>query len=143
MANQRFDREWKVAVDITKDITTNNVKSAAIQLMKQITDGTPVLTGHLKHNWQASVGAPMTAEIKGVDPSGKGVKSNNSKAVRSWNIWKNSLYFANTAPYGLFIEYGWSGKAPQGMVRINLLQWDTIVNTVVQKSKDRKAARGE
>ena len=44
-----------------------------------------------------------------------------------------TFYMTNNLPYGERLEYGWSSKAPSGMVRITLAEYDMIIQQEAQK----------
>lgn len=135
MANIKFDQSWKKAVAEIQVKNTNKVKSAALMLCKYIIKDTPVLTGHLKGNWQSTIGRPGSRDIDRQDPDGSLAAHELSKQIRAWNVYKNSFYLSNSADYAELIEYGYSRlKAPYGMVRINVINWPSILKYVNAKT---------
>ena len=66
----------------------------ADEVFRNIVNRTPVLTGFAKASWH-------------FEKEGRG----------KYRIW-------NTAHYIVYLEFGYSRKAPQGMVRISLLEFD-------------------
>lgn len=41
----------------------------------------------------------------------------------------------NDQPYAERVEFGWSTQAPQGMLRITIKEWPSIVDTIGKKNK--------
>ena len=94
------------------------IKKAFIGLSTDVIMDTPVLSGRLRNNWFTSVnkGSSETTE------STSNQSINRVKAV-TFKLG-DTLYLTNNLPYGPRIEFmGWSNKAPQGMVRRNIIRW--------------------
>ena len=77
---------------------------------------TPVDTGRLRGNWQASQQAPASGTTADVDKSGG---ATIAKAVRKIGGAGSVNYLVNNMDYAEKIEFGGSQQAPRGMVRIN------------------------
>ncbi len=93
---------------------------------------TPVATGMLKGNWQASVGAPKTNEIP-LRPANMAVAELVDAAA---NVKGDQpVYITNNRPYARAIEYGHSKKRPEGMVRKNVAKFQRIVRNAVRGGK--------
>lgn len=96
-------------------------KSRTLQIAKQIYTGivmrTPVRTGSLRASWRAAVGAPDLSKVTHKDP-------NSPLAAPTFPLTSipaySKVYISNSHKYVLPIEYGWSDKSPQGMVRVTL-----------------------
>lgn len=96
----------------------DKVLSAFIGLSNDIRYDTPKDTGRLRNNWFPSVnsGSNETTESTS-DQVMERVKAVKFKLG-------DTLYFTNNLPYAERIEFtGWSKKAPQGMVRKNIIKW--------------------
>lgn len=101
-------------------------KKSIIDLTSDIISDTPVDTGRLKNNWFPSVGAAseQTAEATANEAGDRAESFANSELTLD-----KTFYFTNNLPYAFRIEFeGWSkNKAPQGMVRRNVVRWKQIV----------------
>lgn len=101
-------------------------KKSVIDLTSDIISDTPVDTGRLKNNWFPSVGAAseQTAEATANEAGDRAESFANSELTLD-----KTFYFTNNLPYAFRIEFeGWSkNKAPQGMVRRNVVRWKQIV----------------
>lgn len=99
-----------------------------------IIDRTPVLSGHLKGNWQPSIGAAETDEVARASKDGAYVKRLLLDMLAKLTE-DDTFYFSNNAPYVLRIEYeGHSSvKAPDGMVRISLAEVGAIINEAIRE----------
>jgi hypothetical protein len=105
-------------------------------LCLRIIDRTPVLSGHLKGNWQASIGAPEYDEVPRKSKEGGFVKQQVLEVLAKLK-GDETFYFSNNAPYVLVIEYEGhsSEKAPDGMVRISLLEVGQLINQAIAEAK--------
>jgi len=89
-------------------------KQDIARLFSAIIDDTPVVTGLLKGNWQATSISPASGKLDRTTPASPRPAVNASQ-------WGQTVYLANNLPYARRIEYGYSKvKAPQGMVRKNI-----------------------
>lgn len=101
---------------------------SAFDLFSAIVLETPVDKGVLRNNWFAQIGRPSAETTSAEDKSGRGTVQRIQVELTSVDL-ENDIYFTNNLVYAVPIEFdGLSGKAPQGMVRINALRWDSIVN---------------
>ena len=111
--------------------------SIILELFTGVILDTPVLEGRLRGNWIMTESSPAGNTV---DPTGTTYESeskNKEEGVRGkltsakFNEVANhinkldlrkdfNVYLTNNLPYAYRIEYdGWSGKAPEGMVRRN------------------------
>lgn len=95
------------------------VKKVCFDLTRAIIFDTPVDTGRLRGNWQASIGIPIGSTLEKTDKGGGDTLTLAMSAIN--NAPKNIFYLTNNLPYAYRVEFeGWSKvKAPKGMVRIN------------------------
>jgi hypothetical protein len=101
----------------------NNFRKVRV-LYRKIVERTPVLSGALRVNWNATYGTP---DYSYTDVSGN--KNRTSVRIpapvfpleydpkKAWHI-----YIANGTPYAQRIENGWSDQAPVGMVKISIME---------------------
>lgn len=110
-----------------------NIRKVCLDLTSDIVKNTPVDTGRLRGNWQASIGAPASGELEAKDKSGAPTirKANTAISKAAGNIF----YLTNNLPYAVVAEYGlwktgegatekttrdgYSVQAAYGMVRLN------------------------
>ena len=124
---ETFADETMEAVENTRRIFIGN-------LCLRIIDRTPVLSGHLKGNWQPSIGAAETDEVPRASKDGAFVKRLVLDVLAKLK-GDETFYFSNNAPYVLVIEYeGHSSvKAPDGMVRISLAEVGQLINQAIRE----------
>lgn len=116
---RRFGRTTMERIDKTR-------RASTLELFRLIIVETPVDDGVLRNNWRTQVNGPNTDSLDSEDPSGARALA---EAAANLGELKDTVFFTNNLPYAERIEYdGWSRfKAPQGMVRKNVVRWDDIV----------------
>jgi len=103
-----------------KDVTELH-KAIILELFSSVILDTPVLEGRLRGNWIISSDNPASGTFDITDKDGgtttRKVEDHISKLPDSLDF---KVYLTNNLPYAYRIEYdGYSGKAPEGMVRKN------------------------
>ena len=88
---------------------------------------TPVDTGRLRGNWQASQESQTSGTTADVDKAGN---ATIAKAIRKIGGAGSVNYLVNNLDYAEKIEFGGSSQAPRGMVRINHARILRIVKQV-------------
>lgn len=98
-------------------------RASVLELFKLVIFATPVDTGRLRGNWQTTINSPAT---EAVGRTGGDVSL--AEAMANLGALVDVVWFTNNLPYAERIEYdGWSGQAPEGMVRRHVSQWQKIV----------------
>lgn len=121
----------------TLDTFSKVKRASSLELFTAIIIGTPVDKGVLRNNWFANIGSGSTRSTGHADPSGSVSISRIKNVIAKGGIGED-IYFTNNSAYAVPIEFdGHSGKAPDGMVRVNVLKWSSIVD-----SNTRKFSRG-
>lgn len=106
---------------------------SAFDLFSAIVLETPVDKGVLRNNWFASVRNPSAETTEAKDSSGSSAIS-RIQSILNGNDLLTDVFLTNNLPYAAPIEFdGISGKAPEGMVRVNTLRWDNIVRSNVRR----------
>ena len=115
----------------TKAMTQSlaKIKKAIIGLTTDIIYDTPVLSGRLRNNWIPSINQGANYSMLGFDTSKRKSKVRPVVAETTGKVLElklgDTFYFTNNLPYAERIEFtGWSKKAPQGMVRKNIIRWE-------------------
>lgn len=99
-------------------------KELFIAISTQIVLKTPVLTGYAAGNWQTSNSVPTTSEIMRFDPTKTEAINDIISKVTSQP--GQVSYLTNNADYIIDLEYGFSRKAPQGMVRVTFDNYEAL-----------------
>lgn len=91
--------------------------------------------GHFINNWQVGIDAKPTGIIDAVDPSG----FQSLERLRKLGRWPvgHVYHFANNLPYASLLESGMhsSQVGPGGMVKITMMEFQSIARSVAQKIK--------
>lgn len=114
------------------------LRKVSFELFSRVIMRTPVDTGRLRGNWQATVKGPANGEVEVDDNASpvrqRGEGSSIAKQAMALKVLGENdptvFYLTNTLPYAGVIEYGSSKQAPQGMVRISVAEYQDIVSEV-------------
>lgn len=122
----------KIAKKLNQSIEST-VRATALELFGSIIEGTPVLTGRAKGNWQTSINEPITSIV---DRTGETESIAELKDVAGGSIAGKILWLSNNLPYIRRLEFdGHSSQAPAGMVRINVSRIKSIVSNAAKDNK--------
>lgn len=126
--SQQLSRFHRETMAVISDIR----RMAILRLFRDIVMDTPVEEGTLRGNWQVNSVSPLLGPLS--DRTLEEVFS-EMEAVLSGSSLEDTIFLNNNLPYAYPIEFlGWSRiKAPQGMVRKNIIRWDRIVLDAVKK----------
>lgn len=110
---------WTIPLDRlagqSLEVIEANVRKVGFDVFAGVINESPVDKGRFVANWQLSYGTPAVGVIDAVDPDRQQTIAKLAALQRfPMGLW----YLTNNLPYGERLEYGWSQKAPQGMVRI-------------------------
>jgi hypothetical protein len=81
--------------------------------------------GRFRANWQVSIGLPAAHALDLTDRSGSATITKGAAVIANVRA-DRMLFFVNALPYGRRLEYGWSGQAPAGMVRVTIAEFNAI-----------------
>lgn len=116
------------------DKTNQSRREIILRLFRAVVFDTPVLEGTLRGNWQCSMTSPITGPIS--KRVGSAVMA-EIQGILDGSKLEDTIYLRNNLPYAYGIEYyGWSKvKAPQGMVRKNIMRLDKIAAAVARSAR--------
>lgn len=81
--------------------------------------------GHFRGNWQTTQDAPADGITVRIDPTGAMAIAESTEKMGGAG---SRTYLTNNLPYAQRLEYdGWSGQAPEGMVRVNMARVEAIL----------------
>ena len=103
------------------DATEDERKGISEELFSSAIMDTPVDEGRLRGSWMATNNKPATGTTDKTDKEGSQTV-NKAVAVVQSSGSDEDLYLTNNLPYAARIEYGYSDKAPEGMVRKNIVR---------------------
>ncbi len=109
-------------IEAAKDKAESIVKVTMIELFNRVIQKSPVDTGRFRANWNCSIGSPDLSTSQAIDPSGSGAISKATSTVVSYTLNGQSVFLTNNLPYADRLENGWSKQAPNGMVRLSVME---------------------
>lgn len=109
-----------IAIDKLEQWGEKIVRGTLLSLSSAVVKDTPVVSGRLKSNWIPSINSPKLTEA-GIT-SEAAVISEISAVVSNLKLG-NTFYLTNNLPYAVRIEYGYSKKFPEGMLRRNVAKY--------------------
>lgn len=89
--------------------------------------------GTLRGAWNISLGSPDVTFTGKPDKQGDATIGRLNAEAAKLKLGQ-SWWMTNPAPYAARIEYeGWSSQAPAGMMRVNIMQTQAVVNEQLKK----------
>ncbi|QHJ80235.1 MAG: hypothetical protein [Bacteriophage sp.] len=80
--------------------------------------------GRFRGNWQVGIDTLPTEETGRIDKSGTPTLAAAQVALEKFKVGTTQvIYFVNNVPYAIPLEYGHSKQAPNGMVRIAVMEF--------------------
>jgi hypothetical protein len=129
-----FALQMKKFENLTEKKAEAIFKKVCFELSSDIIATTPVDSGRAKGNWQPDINSVASGIIEVEDIQGSATVT---KVGTSTNNLKLGQYFTltNNLPYILRLEYGYSRKSPNGMVDINVMRFNNIVQSTAKATK--------
>jgi len=138
MSNFTVDvKKWADKTNTGIDVA---IRGVAMSLFRDVILDTPVDEGRLRSNWFCTKNSASTRIIaeneSGIYPSDGQILFSVERVINSGKL-ASSYYLTNNAPYANKIEFeGHSRvKAPNGMVRKNVIRFNQILDEEVRKTK--------
>lgn len=119
----------KFAVDANEALETV-VKRVEIEIFSRIVFRSPVDTGRFRGNWFVD----QRQVTNDVDKSGEITVARMAEAVNASQVGGVTSYI-NSLPYSERLEFGYSQKAPEGVVRITAAEFGVIVEEEAAKER--------
>jgi hypothetical protein len=149
MSFAKFQREFKLSVKKAIKASEKAIQKSASQLFMSIIIDTPVgdvalwkyapkttyKPGQLRGNWQTSINSQATDKISREQLGTSGPASKEAQSQASKFKIDSTIYLANNSDYGTRVEDGWSKQAPAGMVKVNVMKFDSILQKNIRKYK--------
>lgn len=102
-------------------------RKVTLDLFTSVVQKSPVDTGRFRANW--NVGTTPNVSFTASTNQGRGI----TEAQKALNIAAGGVvYLANGLPYARRLEYGYSGQAPAGMVRLSVREFRQFVERAVR-----------
>ncbi len=128
----KFTLDVATFVEKAKKNPETVMKAVSLKLFSAIIKASPVDTGRFRMNWQTSGAVAGTGTVAGVDMTGNKAVANATTFITNTPVW-TELTLANNLPYAQRLEYGWSKQAPTGMVRVNVLRFQQLIDEEAAK----------
>jgi hypothetical protein len=125
------------------------VRASLLELSSAVIMRTPVDQGGAVGNWQPSIGSPASGTLPDLDKNGQATIAKAAGTIQGavgevyWLT--NNLPYISVLEYGLYGtgEYatnattrdGYSVKAPNGMLRISITEFESKLARAIQASK--------
>jgi len=108
------------------------VQGSLLTVGGRVIKDTPVLDGFLINSWMSSWGA-IDGNTRQSNKGGAESSTDLTQSLVDIKLGKE-LFFTNSMPYASGIEFdGRSKNAENGMVRVNLLDWDQVVDKNIKR----------
>ena len=108
-------------------------RDLSIKLFSRIVLDTPVDTGEARGGWNASMGMPDLRETGRIDTTGEAAIRDIEASIKADR--SKIAYLSNSVGHIIPLEYGWSKQQPEGMVRINIARFQTLIKEAVESAK--------
>lgn len=113
-------------------------REAVIELFSRVIQRTPVDTGRAKANWQPANGRYIEdRSLNEYDKAGTATIQKVRDVLSKWKLSDGFVSLTNNLNYIVPLEYGFSNKAPTGMVRITAEEWDDIIEEAWAKAQSK------
>ena len=127
-----FTLDIKSFVEKAKRNPETVARQVSFKLFSAVIKASPVDTGRFRMNWQTAGAVTPSGVIDAVDQSGNKAVAMAADYVLKNSDW-NEFTLTNNLPYAERLEYGWSNQAPQGMVRVNVARFNTLLEEEAAK----------
>ena len=127
-----FTLDVKNFVEKAKKNPETVARQVSFKLFSAVIKASPVDTGRFRMNWQTAGAVAPSGVIDGVDKGGAAAIGDAASYIFAASDW-NEFTLTNNLPYADRLEYGWSNQAPQGMVRVNVARFNTLLEEEAAK----------
>lgn len=110
------------------------VQDVIIQIGESVINLSPVDTGRFKANWQFTVDQPSNKSLIEYDKEGSEAIGRLVAAVNTMELG-HKAFIVNNLVYSIPLEYGYSKKAPSGIVRVTLAKFQSIIDIAVKANQ--------
>lgn len=132
--NGNFSFQVSEFIEKAKGAINATEREIIIEIGRSVIIMSPVDTGRFRNNWKFSVSTPDLSVTGDVDPSGEEAIAKITDGVIEFQSGQTA-FITNNLPYAIPLEYGHSGQAPDGMVRLTLARFTEIVEEAIRKNR--------
>lgn len=134
MSNAAFKANFAKLLKRAGDKADLVVRKSALALGQSLVDKSPVDTGRFRANWQYGSQRVNTDTGSAADGSGRSAMGRIATEIANWKAGQ-TIYLTNSLPYARALEYGHSKQAPQGMVRLTVMDFSQHIRRAVEGIK--------
>lgn len=127
-----FTLDIKNFVEKAKKNPETVARQVSFKLFSAVIKASPVDTGRFRMNWQTAGAVAPSGVIDGTDKGGAAAIGDAASYIFAASDW-NEFTLTNNLPYAERLEYGWSNQAPQGVVRVNVARFNTLLEEEAAK----------
>lgn len=124
MNNDRFRARFAKRIEKAKGKFELFVKKLAVDIDASLVLKSPVDTGRFRANWVVGNGSVNSMTKESFQAA------NNAPVINSLKVNGQTIYITNSLPYANRLEYGYSKQAPAGMVRITLVEVQSMARRI-------------
>lgn len=106
------------------------VRKVTFEVANSLVMRSPVDTGRFRANWQFDTSGLPSGTLGDTDKDGSATMARLSAAIMQSQAG-GITYLANNLPYAQRLEYGWSKRSPNGMVRVTLAEFESYIRKAV------------
>lgn len=117
-----FALDLSKAIEKAKDNAELVARKITLELFSNVILKSPVDTGRFRANWNCSIGSADKSTSAATDKEGSGAIGRMRAEVTKFTLNGQSIFLSNSLPYAERLENGWSDQAPQGMVRLSVME---------------------
>lgn len=123
---------WSIPLDrlaakagLKLDTATRKV---TLDLFTSVVQKSPVDTGRFKGNWNVSQSVPNFTATQAANAARGESEAQKALSFAAGGV----VYLSNGLPYARRLEYGYSGQAPAGMVRLSVREFSSFVQKAIR-----------
>lgn len=132
MSNRTFAVDMSKAIKEMQGNIEETVREAILMLLSRIVEKTPVDTSQLVKSWNVAL---ENTDLTLHTPESEDPLSRATKVLQGFNFKVKQVVISNNQPYAYDIEFKGKSKtkAPQGMLRLSLQEFDQIFKGAAMK----------
>jgi hypothetical protein len=111
-------------------------RDATQRVSASIVRENPVDTGESVADWDVAIGT-WPADTKPPNDPRRTRTRKRLREIISKARFGQAVFFENTDPAAVELEFGWSRQAPNGMVRLTARRWNKFVKGAVRAASNR------
>ncbi len=105
-------------------------RAAGLETLGRLIRKTPVDTSRAQANWNLTVGTPDFSEHNPPDAGASALRAGRVKVQSARFSRGDAIWCANGVPYIEALENGHSSQAPNGMVRLTVLEMEPVIRRI-------------